>query len=125
MQFKQCEGHCRVPDIFELDGFRLGRWVSRQRKNKDRLTSKQLEKLDSLGFIWDPLTEAWEEGFRKLQQFKKAEGHCRVPAILKLEGFSIGNWVQVQRRRKDSMPPDRKQRLDDIGFIWDAKRVKT
>ena len=54
-------------------------------------------------------------------QFKEAEGHCRVPQRFKLGGFNLGDWVSKQRTNQDSLSPERKQRLDDIGFIWDAR----
>jgi len=119
LQFKQTEGHCRVPSGFKLDGFKLGVWVSRQRLAKDRVSPERKQRLDDIGFIWDALTEAWEDGFNKLLQFKQTEGHCRVPHGFKLDGYNLGAWISKHRQAKDSMSPERKQRLDDIGFIWD------
>lgn len=83
------------------------------------------QRLDDIGFVWDSFAEAWEDGFSKLIQFKKAEGHCKVPSSFKLEDFNLGQWVSDQRKKKDSMSPERKQRLDDIGFIWDATEGTT
>ncbi|WP_175549232.1 helicase associated domain-containing protein, partial [Planktotalea frisia] len=120
LQFKEANGHCRVPNLFKLDGFNLGSWVGVQRRNKDSLSSEQKQRLDALGFIWDAYTEKWEEGFSKLQQFKEREGDCRVPRAYQLDGFRLGRWVGVQRNTKDSMSPERRQRLDDIGFVWDT-----
>ena len=62
-------------------------------------------------------TASWEFWFGLLEQFKAAEGHCRVPASYKLDGFKLGKWVVIQRRAEDSMTSERKQRLDDIGFV--------
>ena len=51
-------------------------------------------------------------------EFKEREGHCRVPQRYKLDEFSLGAWVRAQRETKDSMSSERRQRLDDIGFVW-------
>ena len=125
LQFKESEGHCLVPATHKLGGFRLGQWVMHQRIAKDSISTERKQRLDALSFIWDPLTEQWEEGFSKLLQFKETEGHCRVPHGYKLEGFKLGIWVSNQRANKDKLSPERKQRLADIGFIWDASKDKT
>jgi hypothetical protein len=125
LQFKEQEGHCRVASRFKLNEFNLGAWVGTQRKAKDSMSPERKQRLDDIGFIWDPFAEAWEEGFNKLLQFKELEGHCRVAQGFKLNEFNLGNWVSTQRNAKDSMSPERKQRLDDIGFVWDASKDKT
>ena len=57
--YKQREGHCRVPTLFRsADGYRLGSWVSRQRKpfnrrnTKNRLSPEHRQQLEELGFVW-------------------------------------------------------------------------
>jgi hypothetical protein len=124
LQFKELEGHCNVSFRFELDGFKLGRWVGKQRAHKDRIALALKRRLDDIGFVWDPIADQWEEGFSKLLQFKELEGHCKVPARFKLDGYKLGTWVSGRRRNKDNISPDRKQRLDDLGFIWDLKESK-
>jgi hypothetical protein len=126
VQFKEAEGHCRVPHGFKLDGYNLGgTWVGAQRANKENLSTERKQRLDDLGFVWDPYAEAWEEGFRKLVQFKEAEGHCRVPHGFKLDGISLGNWIRTQRANKENLSTERKQLLDDLGFAWDASKDRT
>ena len=125
LQFKQSEGHCRVPQRFQMEEFKLGRWVGIQRSEQENLSTERKQRLDDIGFVWDPLTQAWEDGFKKLLQFRETEGHCRVPIGFKLDGFSLGFWVSNQRRAKDKSSAERKQRLDEIGFIWDMHKDKT
>ena len=125
LQFRETEGHCRVVIKHKQDGFNLGAWVSNQRTKQDSMSSERRQRLDDIGFVWDPVREAWEEGFSKLVRFKETEGHLRVTQRFKLNGFSLGLWVSAQRKAKDSMSPERKQRLDDVGFVWDASKDKT
>ena len=89
-----------------------------QRSNKDSLSPERFERLNSLGFSWDPLSEYWEEGFAMLQQFNEHNGHCRTPAGYKTNNFSLGYWVRSQRKNKDSLTPERLERLNSLGFVW-------
>ncbi|MDB4122492.1 helicase associated domain-containing protein [Octadecabacter sp.] len=122
VQFKEAVGDCKVPQRQEIDGFKLGQWVTVQRTTKDHMSPERKQRLDDVGFVWDVLTEQWEKAFSRLQQFQKTEGHCRVPDKHEFGGFRLGKWVGKQRQKRDRMSPERKQRLDDLGFIWDARK---
>ena len=61
---------------------------------------------------------AWEEGFAVLRRFKAREGHCRVSQRHIEDGFKLGQWVAVQRSLTLTMPPERRQHLDAIEFVW-------
>ena len=50
--------------------------------------------------------------------FKQREGHCYIPSKHKENGLSLGQWVMAQRRNKDSLSEERKQKLDALGFDW-------
>ena len=89
----------------ELDGFKLGRWVSNQRTRRDSVTPDQLKRSEDIGFVWDVLEYQWEEGFSYLTRFKEKYGDCLVPNAYRLDGYKLGQWVIVQRRRKDSSLP--------------------
>jgi hypothetical protein len=66
-----------------------------------------------------PNAERWQRGFAALSKFRAREGHC-CPSRHYVEGnFQLGQWVSVQRYRKDFLPAERKRRLDAIGFVWD------
>jgi Helicase associated domain len=63
----------------------------------------------------------WERGFAALTKFRAREGHC-CPPRHHIEGsFNLGNWVSVQRYRKEFLSVERKRRLDAIGFVWDFR----
>jgi Helicase associated domain len=77
------------------------------------------QQLDELGFDWDPFETDWAEGFRYLTIYKEREGHCRVPATHKENGFPLGHWVGNRRRRSQILSEARRQQLDELGFVWD------
>jgi hypothetical protein len=54
LQFVRLEGLAEVPQRFKTeDGYSLGQWVSRQRRNKGNLSSEQIKKLEALeGWVW-------------------------------------------------------------------------
>jgi hypothetical protein len=118
--YREREGHCSVPVAHKENGVRLGQWVFQQRQTKDRLSEERLRKLNDIGFDWDPLEAAWEDGFRCLIVYKKREGHCRVPVAYKDEnGYRLGQWMFRQRQSKPTLSRERRERLDELGFIWD------
>jgi hypothetical protein len=42
-----------------------------------------------------------------------------------MEGtFKLGQWVGMQRYAKDTMPAERRELLDEIGFVWDVHEAK-
>jgi superfamily II DNA or RNA helicase len=119
--YKEREGHCRVPQRHKETGFRLGQWADNRRQNKETLSEARRQQLDDLGFVWDPFETDWAEGFRYLRMYKEREGHCRVPAAHKENGFRLGQWVFRQRQSKDqeTLSEARRQQLDELGFVWD------
>ena len=204
-EYYEVEGHCSLPaDYKTQDGFGLGVWVARQRRNKKKLNENQYAKMNEINFSWTKqdirADKAWinfhkllinfksreghcnmdpnhiENGFKlglqvksvqknvslsvvrrkllvnlglipfaqdysenkdqtidakwlmrfdQLQAFHAREGHCNLPQNYKAEdGFWLGHWVYRQRKM-DILFPEQKQRLDDIGFIWDASKDKT
>jgi hypothetical protein len=116
--FQKREGHCRVPVLHKEEGHKLGNWVHNQRQQKDRLSHDRIKRLDALGFVWDPLEEQWEEGFSNLQKFYNREGHCNIKRSHNEDGYKLGRWVGMQRLYRHSMVNDRKQKLENLGFIW-------
>jgi len=66
-------------------------------------------------------TALWETGFASLCRFRAREGHC-CPSRHHVEGkVPLGAWVVTQRYyfSKGRILPERKRRLDAIGFVWD------
>ena len=114
-------GHCNVPRNAGEGDDPLANWVHTQRQFRSRgqLTADRVRRLDALGFDWDPLSARTEEMFARLVEYKKLHGDCNVPRAG--SDYQLWQWVANQRqfRRRDTLPPDRLQRLETLGFEWD------
>jgi superfamily II DNA or RNA helicase len=111
-------GHCRVPLDHVENGFKLGRWARSQRDPRYPQSHERRLRLEELGFVWDTYSSSWEKGFSSLSAFRKREGHCRVAPKHVENGYKLGFWVAVQRRRKLNLSEIQRKRLDELGFDW-------
>jgi len=139
--FNEKHGHCLVPNRYTGDPA-LGSWVSTQRRQYKILSSGSSEstpmtparahRLEAIDFAWatrDPRHVPWESRFNQLVEYKKKHGDCLVPIGYK-GNSQLANWVSTQRQeykiKNDGKPsrltPERIQRLNEIGFVWEAQR---
>lgn len=122
--FADQHGHCKVGvDYRTTDGYNLREWISTQRKAIDKMPPEQKARLEALpGWAWNPYNEQWEQQFHYLQEFAEQEGHCSIPKNYRTDdGNRLGLWISNQKRIKDSMPPERKARLEALpGWVWGA-----
>jgi hypothetical protein len=124
-KFRSREGHCCPPPDHVEGTFRLGVWVTNQRRRKALLPLGRERRLDAIGFIWDPRDHNWERGFIALLTFKRREGHCRVPHFHVEGKYRLGRWVSTQRAKRNVMSAERMARLNTIGFVWRAELRST
>lgn len=117
-EFRAREGHCCPPRDHVEGTFRLGLWVSNLRGRKGLLPLERERRLDAIGFIWEPREHKWEQGFIALLNFKRREGHCRVPQLHVEGNYRLGNWVSTQRKDRKIMSAERFARLSKMGFVW-------
>jgi len=128
LQFKEEYGHCNVPTNDEQHRTLSG-WVQHQRAEKkkkasgkmSKLTEDRETKLEAAGFIWSIKEWNWRQRLEDLKRYKQHHGHCNVPT----KDGELGGWVMTQRLTysKSSLPKDRKESLDELGFIYDMHEL--
>jgi hypothetical protein len=65
--FKEVNGHCNPL----MSSGPLGRWCVKQRAWRNRLSTEQIEKFESIGFCWDLDAAAWDKNYAELIAFKE------------------------------------------------------
>ena len=121
-------GSSWVPAAYRaLDGFRLGRWVSKQRSGQDYLSRKQVIQLESTAFwTWDLLEEKWQEGLKYLKQYVDENNNALVPnAYTTKDGYSLGHWVLGQRGKRDKLSKEKIIQLESLkNWAWNKYKVQ-
>ena len=125
-RFAKRENHVKAPFLHVEDGYRLGKWMAKQRAANalGQLSTDRVDRLDQIpGWSWNTLIDKWEEGFTHLRAFVDREGSARVPPHTIVDGYRLGQWVNVQRIAyvKGKLGTDRIGRLDAVeGWSWNA-----
>jgi len=126
-RYTRQHGNPHVPSMYS--DRKLARWVWIQRHRKagdykiggrvDLMSAEQAALLDKLGFRWTFRDYRWDEFFNELKAFKEKHGHCSVSS--KKCGRELTGWVHRQRQKhsRGELDPERKAKLDSIGFNWD------
>ncbi|MCD8154550.1 MAG: Helicase associated domain protein [Clostridiales bacterium] len=115
------------------DGYPLGRWIYTQKYIRrgiisGSLTQEQIRKLDSIGMVWESMTDlAWEKNYTAAKRYRETHGHLLVPAEYETEdGVCLGSWIGSLRSwekagaRQKYLTPERIRMLDDLGMVWDV-----
>ena len=125
----------------------LAKWMARQRRaDRDgQLTPAARSILESLGFPWTtprpavqanrarcrastngvankPARLSWDDYFAELERYFTNFGDCDVPQAWHVNR-RLGRWVSTQRElhRVGRLAPERKRRLDNLGFRWESR----
>lgn len=125
--FVERHGHSRVRQKHQSeDGFKLGVWVNSQRTKyaKNQLDPERACRLEATpGWTWDPRSDEWEDGLRRLRRFADEHGHSRVPYdFVTRDGFGLGVWASAQRQQLGRLAADRKRRLEELpDWRWEVE----
>jgi len=134
VKYKEEYGNLLVPRNFKTeDGMNLGIWLSTQRTAyyKSLVGEECTQRLEELGFLWDPRNVKWNEKCDRLVKYKEEHGNCLVPIKFEMEdGMKLGRWVSTQRTayhkqgNKGTLSEERTQRLEELGFVWDSQNTE-
>ena len=117
-------------------GEKLGRWISTQRSyykgctKRGGISAVQIQALEKIGMVWDPLSVQWELAYEDAKKFYLANGHLTVPKGYRgLNGINLNAWIANQRgkyyqRADGHLSTEQIERLEKIGMRWDCYQSK-
>jgi thiamine pyrophosphokinase len=135
--YKVARGHCNVT---LKDDAELGRWVKRQRYNKQKfdagenfkgMTAKRVAQLDALGFVWGK-NDKWDAMLARLEDYKAVYGDYNVPDRWAEDDGKLYRWVKKQRNLKqkydagensEGMTAERVAQMNALGFVWGESKT--
>lgn len=126
-QYYQENGNLEVPARYITEeGYALGSWLNNQKAIRKgtivgKLTEDQIQKLDSIGMIWDSLDYFWEQNFKLAKEYYLTFGNLDIPTNYKsTDGKHLGNWILRQRQlyKSNSLTDEQIKKLDSIGMDW-------
>lgn len=120
-------GQISVPKGYQtVDGFNLDSWVSSQ-KNKyrrNRLSDYEKDRLNEIDFSLSINNNNFDKKFELLIEYMNVN-HCdsNIPQTTVYKGEKLGVFVSSMRTayKNKSISDYRKEKLEDIGFIWNIK----
>ncbi len=86
------QGDALVPSACIFDGFRLGQWVTVQRRSWDRLDDNRRKRLSDLpGWAVSARDAQWEESFRRIAEYARMHGEASPPqSYADADGHRLG-----------------------------------
>lgn len=110
---------------YDEDGVNLGNWISAQRTKYDSLSADRKEKLSKINFIIHVNDYQWNKYYELAKKYYEHYGNLLIPSIFKTvngyendsSGIDLGNWLSQQKSRYNRLTDDRKQKLQQIGFV--------
>lgn len=130
-KYRQEHGDLDIPaDYVTADGIRLGGFICNLRTARALgnrcvyLTEERIQKLDSLGMIWNKLDLLWERNYAACLEFYQEHRDLNIPVkYVSPNGLKIGVWLQKIRRNRANgngrLSQEQIDRLNAIGMVWE------
>lgn len=108
-------------------GFKLGKWLDRQRREKQRLSIERISKLDSIDMVWEK-PDSWEIRYALAKKYYVNHGDLFVPPGYVEDGIWLSKWLNEQKqiyfgkRKGKRLTQEQIDKLNSIHICWENKR---
>lgn len=120
-------------DFVTADGFRLGRWIERQRGMYNGVLPSSLNKerciaLEKIGMIWKLEDRfQWKRWLEMAEEYRQEYGSLDVPSeYVTKDGCRLGFWIKEQRKKywAGSLTEKQVRELEHCGIAWQFYKRK-
>jgi hypothetical protein len=124
VEYKEEHGNCNVSSRICINDAGFLRWIQNQRYDSSKLTKKQREKLQEIGFDWETDEQkkehAWEEKFKRVKALVRGKKKGLASVSIKKKDPVLGAWLSKQRiqNSRGKLSLDRKEKLDSVRMSW-------
>lgn len=129
VEYKNNFGIVDVPKSLVFNGYKLGRWCLQQKiyYNKGELSQSRIDKLNSIGFVFDSLEEEWNRRYEQYKRYVSENKTLYVPKQTVYENENLGSWILTQKHRfkVGKLSEERIKKLETIDKdIFKSKKIK-
>ncbi len=96
----------------------LGAWINKQRNDKDKLSKEKIDKLNSIGMVWDVYQNKWYSNYELLKDYFKKNGNILVPFDFKINGVNLGMWLKRQMGNRQKLNNSQIELLEKLNITW-------
>lgn len=121
-------GNLLVPHNYvTAEGYRLGRWIERQRAMYNGVLPSSLNpvrchQLEKIGMVWKLENRyAWDEWISEVKEYHQEHHDLNVPAdYITKGGCQLGFWIKEQRKKYKACQLTKKQiqELEQYKMVW-------
>lgn len=107
----------------DKNGFALGEWIvyNRQRYQGGSLSDDRIERLESLGMVWDTGSILWEKNYAAAVQYHLEHDDLEIPVkYVTPDGMALGVWLGSQRAayKEETLTAAQIEKLEALGVDW-------
>ena len=117
-------GNLLIPIRDEYKGKMLGKWINSQRSKYNQLEDYKIEKLESIGMVWNVFNMQWEEMYIELKKYYNEYGNILVPYEYEVNGKLLGRWLNRQAINKKDLSKEQILKLNNLGMNWKRNITK-
>ena len=125
-EYRNEHGDLLVPYKYKTkSGENLGQWMvtERQAYKNGNLLPDEIEKLESIGMVWDVNEYKWNRMYKLAEEYYYEHGDLLVAGSYKTSsGENLGIWISAARQdyKDGNLSPDKIKKLEAVGMVWDA-----
>ena len=117
----EMHGNLNVPVSYKTaDGFALGKWIDRQRRNTG-ISKARKAMLDNLGMIWNK-ESSWDIRFELAKAYFNENGNLNISANYVSDGIWLGKWISEQKKkyRNGKLSASHAEQLETLNIDWNG-----